>query len=136
MMIEGDARRVSIYLGSRDTWHGQNLAAAIVERCRSMGLAGATLTRGIDGRDQIARKPIQGTQMHHPWIAEPVDASRGSDPEVPFTVLRQGIDHVTRKPVAACEPFQPAMTQAQQTLTDGAHPDVAIMVSQRDFRDH
>ena len=37
MMIEGDARRVTIYVGSQDTWHGRNLAAAIVERCRVAG---------------------------------------------------------------------------------------------------
>ena len=55
MTIEGDAKRVTIYVGSQDTWHGKNLAAAIVERCRSMGLAGATLTRGIMGFGKTSR---------------------------------------------------------------------------------
>jgi PII-like signaling protein len=49
MLIDGDARRLTIYVGSRDTWNGKNLAAAIVERCRALGMAGATLTRGIMG---------------------------------------------------------------------------------------
>ncbi len=43
------AKKVIIYVGSSDTWEGTNLAAAIVERCRAMGLAGATATRGNMG---------------------------------------------------------------------------------------
>jgi PII-like signaling protein len=49
MKIEGEAKRVTVYIGSADTWHGRNLAVAIVERCRELGLAGATVTRGIMG---------------------------------------------------------------------------------------
>src|SRR5512144_98000 len=49
MQIEGPAQRVTIYVGSSDTWHGQNLVVAIVERCRKMGLAGATASRGLMG---------------------------------------------------------------------------------------
>jgi PII-like signaling protein len=49
MKIEGEAKRVTVYIGSADTWHGRNLAVAIVERCRELGLAGATVTRGVMG---------------------------------------------------------------------------------------
>ena len=49
MKIEGDAKRVTIYVGSADTWGGRNLAVAIVEQCREMGLAGATVSRGVMG---------------------------------------------------------------------------------------
>ena len=49
MQIEGDAQRVTVYIGSSDTWNGGNLATAIVERCRAMGIAGATVTRGVMG---------------------------------------------------------------------------------------
>jgi PII-like signaling protein len=49
MKIEGDARRVTVYIGSADTWGGRNLAVAIVEKCRLLGLAGATVSRGIMG---------------------------------------------------------------------------------------
>ena len=41
MKIEGDAKRVTVYIGSNDTWNGRNLAVAIVERCRKMGIAEA-----------------------------------------------------------------------------------------------
>jgi PII-like signaling protein len=49
MQIEGDAQRVTVYIGSSDTWHGRNLSAAIVERCRKMGMAGATASLGVMG---------------------------------------------------------------------------------------
>jgi PII-like signaling protein len=44
-----DAYRVSIYLGSNDTWQGKNLAIALVEHCRTLGFAGITVTRGVMG---------------------------------------------------------------------------------------
>src|SRR5262249_48658665 len=49
MRIEGDAKRVTVYVGSADTWGGRNLAVAIVEKCRAMGMAGATGSRGVMG---------------------------------------------------------------------------------------
>jgi PII-like signaling protein len=49
MKIEGEARRVTVYVGSADTWGGHNLAVAIVEKCRSLGIAGATVSRGVMG---------------------------------------------------------------------------------------
>ena len=49
MKIEGEGKRVTVYVGSADTWGGHNLAMAIVERCREMGLAGATVSRGVMG---------------------------------------------------------------------------------------
>jgi PII-like signaling protein len=55
MIIDGPAQKVTIYVGSRDLWHGRNLAVAIVERCRELGLAGATMTRGIMGFGKHSR---------------------------------------------------------------------------------
>ena len=49
MKIDGDAKRVTVYVGSSDSWHGRNLALAIVEQCRAMGMAGATVSRGVMG---------------------------------------------------------------------------------------
>jgi PII-like signaling protein len=75
-MIEGDARRLTIYVGSQDTWHGRNLAAAIVERCRAMGMAGATLTRGIMGfgkNSRIHRAHLLGLSDDLPERIEVVD---------------------------------------------------------------
>ena len=49
MKMEGDAKRVRVYIGESDQWHGTPLFTAIVERCRREGFAGATVLRGIEG---------------------------------------------------------------------------------------
>src|SRR5439155_14819823 len=49
MKIEGEARRVRVYIDENDRWHGKPLFAAIVERCKEQGIAGATVLRGIEG---------------------------------------------------------------------------------------
>lgn len=49
MKVEGPAKAMAIYVGEDDRWHGKPLYAAIVERAREMGLAGATVYHGIMG---------------------------------------------------------------------------------------
>ena len=49
MKIEGEAQLVKVFIGESDQWHGKPLYTAIVHRCREMGVAGATVTRGIEG---------------------------------------------------------------------------------------
>jgi PII-like signaling protein len=49
MKIAGPGKLVRIYIGESDQWHGKALYNAIVERARKEGLAGATVTRGIEG---------------------------------------------------------------------------------------
>jgi PII-like signaling protein len=86
MTIEGDARRVTIYVGSQDTWHGKNLAAAIVERCRALGLAGATLTRGIMGfgkNSRIHRAHLLGLSDDLPERIEVIDSPERVDALLP-----------------------------------------------------
>lgn len=49
MRIERDAKQVTIYVNSTDQWHGRPLYAAIVQSCQDHGLAGATVTRCLEG---------------------------------------------------------------------------------------
>jgi uncharacterized protein len=55
MKIEGEARRVRVYIGESDRWHGKPLFAAIVERCRQEGMAGVTVLRGVEGYGASSR---------------------------------------------------------------------------------
>jgi PII-like signaling protein len=76
MQIEGEGRRVSVYIGSSDTWHGMNLAVAIVERCRKLGFAGATVSRGVMGfgkNSRIHRAHILGLSEDLPEKVEIID---------------------------------------------------------------
>jgi PII-like signaling protein len=76
MQIEGEGQRVTVYIGSSDTWHGTNLAVAIVERCRKMGFAGATASRGVMGfgkNSRIHRAHILGLSVDLPEKIEVID---------------------------------------------------------------
>lgn len=44
-----EARLVRIFIGESDHWDGRPLYEALVQRAREMGLAGATVLRGIEG---------------------------------------------------------------------------------------
>jgi PII-like signaling protein len=76
MKIEGEGQRVTVYVGSADTWNGRNLAVAIVERCRAMGMAGATMSRGVMGfgkHSVIHRAHLLGLSEDLPEKIEVVD---------------------------------------------------------------
>ncbi|MFN2614496.1 MAG: DUF190 domain-containing protein [Actinomycetota bacterium] len=49
MKLEGRGKLLRIFVGESDTWRGRALYQAIVESAREHGLAGATVTRGIEG---------------------------------------------------------------------------------------
>ncbi len=49
MKLEGKAKMLRIHFGEDDQWHGRPLYQAIVERCRKLDIAGATVYRGIEG---------------------------------------------------------------------------------------
>lgn len=49
MRIESDAKAVTIYINSTDQWHGQPLYTAIVQLCKERGVAGATVSRAVEG---------------------------------------------------------------------------------------
>lgn len=76
MKIEGEAKRLRIYIGESDQWHGQPLADAIVQRCRKEGLAGATVFRGIQGygaNSRIHTTHILALSTDLPVVIEVVD---------------------------------------------------------------
>lgn len=49
MKLEGKAKMLRIHFGEDDRWQGRPLYQAIVERCRQLDIAGATVFRGIQG---------------------------------------------------------------------------------------
>jgi hypothetical protein len=76
MKIDGPGKVLSIYIGNSDRWHGQNLYNAIVQRARTMGLAGATVTEGIEGygaNSRIHRASILDLSTDLPVKVEIID---------------------------------------------------------------
>ena len=87
MKIEGEARRVRVYIGESDHWHGKPLYTAIVERCRQEGLAGATVLRGIEGygaNSRIHTARILRLSEDLPIVVDIVDRSERIDALLPI----------------------------------------------------
>lgn len=55
MDVCGPARRLSAYIGERETYDGKPLYQALVEAARTSGAAGATVLRGIQGFGATSR---------------------------------------------------------------------------------
>jgi PII-like signaling protein len=49
MKVEADARQVTVFVNSNDQWHGRPLYAAVVQLCQERGIAGATVSRCVEG---------------------------------------------------------------------------------------
>ena len=49
MKLEGKAKMLRIHFGEDDKWKDKHLYRAIVEKCRELDIAGATVFRGIEG---------------------------------------------------------------------------------------
>lgn len=49
MKLAGKAKMLRIHFGEDDKWQGKPLYEAIVERCRQLDIAGASVYRGIQG---------------------------------------------------------------------------------------
>src|ERR1700741_832518 len=49
MKLEGKAKMLWIHFGEDDKWNDKPLYRAIVEKCRELDIAGATVLRGIEG---------------------------------------------------------------------------------------
>ena len=77
MKLEGKAKMLRIYFGEDDKWHGQPLYKAIVDRCREMDIAGATVYRGIEGYGAstiIRRAHLLSASRDAPIMVTIVDA--------------------------------------------------------------
>jgi len=55
MKITGDGKLLRIFIGESDRCHGRPLYEALVLKARELGLAGATVWRGIEGYGAASR---------------------------------------------------------------------------------
>lgn len=87
MKIEGAGKLVRIYVGSSDRWHGEVLYNAIVQRARLEGLAGATVTQGIEGygaNSRVHRASLLDLSTDLPIKIEIVDSAERIDRFLPL----------------------------------------------------
>ena len=77
MSIVGQGKLLRIFVGESDKVRGRPLYSALVEKARQLGLAGATVWRGIEGfgaRSRIHTAKILRLSEDLPVIVEIVDS--------------------------------------------------------------
>jgi PII-like signaling protein len=85
--LEGEGKLLRIFIGESDTWHGKPLYHAIVERVRELGLAGATVVRGIEGfgaHSHLHTSRILSLSEDLPIVIEMVDTAERIEAVVPL----------------------------------------------------
>ena len=85
MKIQTDAKLLTVYVNSTDQWHGQPLYTAIVQLAKDRGLAGATVTRAVEGygsRGRLHTSRILELSENLPVRIEIVDLAERIEPLV------------------------------------------------------
>jgi uncharacterized protein len=93
MKLEGKAKLLRIHFGEDDKWKGQPLYRAIVEKCRAMDIAGATVYRGIEGYGAstlIRRSHLLSISHDAPVMVSVVDSEEKIQQLIP--VLDEMVD--------------------------------------------
>lgn len=75
--ITGAAKRLRIYIGETDHWHGQPLYHAIIQKAKELDMAGATVFRGLEGygaNSRIHTAKILDLSTDLPVLVEIVDS--------------------------------------------------------------
>jgi PII-like signaling protein len=87
MKVEVDARVVTVYVNSTDQYHGRALYSAIVQLCQERGLAGATVSRCVEGygaNRQLHTSRLLELTENLPVRIEIVDLPERIDPLLPI----------------------------------------------------
>ena len=86
MKLEGKAKMLRMYFGEDDQWQGRPLYQAIVERCRKLDIAGATVYRGIEGygaSTRIRKSHLLSFSSDAPIMVQIIDTPEKIDRLVP-----------------------------------------------------
>ena len=87
MRIPTDGQLLRIFIGESDRWHGKPLYEAIILRAREMGVAGATMLRGMMGYGAASRihtAKILRLSEDLPIIVEIVDSKEKIESLLPL----------------------------------------------------
>src|SRR5512146_2406693 len=96
MKISEDGQLLRIFIGESDRWHGKPLYEAIILKAREMGIAGATMMRGLMGfgaASRIHTAKILRLSEDLPIVVEIVDSEdkiRAALPELDTLIEKAG----------------------------------------------
>lgn len=110
--FKGERTLMRVHIGERDKYHGQSLAAAIVELLRSRHYAGATAYRGVMGFGANARlrtDRIEVLSLDLPMVVEVVETEERIQAILPEldTMIKGGLITLERVRVILYRPDLP-----------------------------
>src|SRR2546423_6840172 len=85
--LSGEQMMVRIFFGESDRWKHRPLEAALLERLRKEGFAGATVFRGVAGvgaNSVIHTTHLLPLSAHLPVVVEVVDSEEHINPLLPL----------------------------------------------------
>jgi uncharacterized protein len=96
MKLAGKAKMLRIHFGEGDKWKDKPLYRAIVEKCRELDIAGATVLRGIAGygaSSLIHRSHVLSFSHDAPVMVSVIDSEEKIQKLLPFLdeVVDQGL---------------------------------------------
>ena len=96
MKLEGKAIMLRIHFGEDDKWKNKPLHQAIMEKCRELDIAGATVFRGIEGYGAstlIRRSHLFSFSSDAPLMVSVIDTEEKIRQLLPFLdqVVREGL---------------------------------------------
>ncbi|HTR48096.1 MAG TPA: DUF190 domain-containing protein [Verrucomicrobiae bacterium] len=96
MKLEGKARMLRIHFGENDKWQDKPLYRAIVEKCRELDIAGATVFRGIEGYGAstlIRRSHLFSFSSDAPIMVSVIDSEEKVKTLIPYLdeMVREGL---------------------------------------------
>jgi len=100
MNFSGQCKLLKIYISEDSRYKGHNLYHALVQKFREMGMAGVTVTRGIEGYGQQKRlhsAKIVDISLSLPIIVEVVDIPERIEKIIPVVeeMVSEGLVMVT-----------------------------------------
>ena len=101
MKISEEGQLLRIFIGESDRWQGKPLYEAIILKAREMGLAGATMLRGLMGfgaASRIHTAKILRLSQDMPIVIEIVDSADKIDSLLPIVdeMVQEGMVTVER----------------------------------------
>ena len=101
MKDQFEARMLRIHFGEDDKWQGKPLHEAIVATCRELGIAGATVYRGIEGygtSTRIHRASHWGLSKDAPIVVNIIDAEEQIEKLIPHldAMVNEGLIAMSR----------------------------------------
>jgi uncharacterized protein len=87
MKLSGKAKMLRVHFGEDDKWKDKPLYRAIVEKCRELDIAGATVFRGIEGYGAstlIHRAHLLSFSSDAPIMVSVIDSEEKIRTLIPF----------------------------------------------------